>query len=158
LPPALQRIVAHCLEKNPQERFAAARDLAFDLESLSDVSATATSARATAVSPGRARCLWAAVAGLATLVAAATAGFWAGGRASHRPPPTYQQLTFGRGAVGTARFSPDGATVLYSATWNGAPARLFAMRLDLPTEQPLGLEGRLAGCGKTAHEGHSSLA
>ena len=36
LPPALERIVAHCLEKNPQERFASARDLAFDLESLSE--------------------------------------------------------------------------------------------------------------------------
>jgi serine/threonine protein kinase len=35
IPPALDRIVRHCLEKNPDQRFQSARDLAFDLESLS---------------------------------------------------------------------------------------------------------------------------
>src|SRR2546423_7586031 len=38
--PALERIVNHCLEKNPEQRFNSARDLAFAIESLS---ATATS-------------------------------------------------------------------------------------------------------------------
>src|SRR5215813_10784079 len=33
--PALERLVDHCLEKNPQERFHSARDLAFALEALS---------------------------------------------------------------------------------------------------------------------------
>ena len=33
--PALERLVNHCLEKNPEERFHSARDLAFALESLS---------------------------------------------------------------------------------------------------------------------------
>jgi len=33
--PALERLVNHCLEKNPGERFHSARDLAFALESLS---------------------------------------------------------------------------------------------------------------------------
>jgi serine/threonine-protein kinase len=32
LPPALNRIVGHCLEKGPQERFQSARDVAFALE------------------------------------------------------------------------------------------------------------------------------
>src|SRR5215813_10349291 len=36
--PGLDRIVRHCLEKNPEERFESARDVAFDLESLSSVS------------------------------------------------------------------------------------------------------------------------
>ena len=35
VPPALERIVRHCLEKNPEERFQSAHDLAFDLEALS---------------------------------------------------------------------------------------------------------------------------
>src|SRR3989442_2288323 len=38
--PALERLVRHCLEKNPEERFHSARDLAFAIESLSG---TATS-------------------------------------------------------------------------------------------------------------------
>ena len=33
--PALERLVNHCLEKNPEERFHSARDLAFALEALS---------------------------------------------------------------------------------------------------------------------------
>ena len=36
IPPALDRIVRHCLEKNPDERFQSARDLAFALESSLD--------------------------------------------------------------------------------------------------------------------------
>ena len=35
LPPALERIVRHCLEKSPAERFQTARDVAFALEALS---------------------------------------------------------------------------------------------------------------------------
>lgn len=35
LPPSLDRIVRHCLEKQPAERFQTARDVAFALESLS---------------------------------------------------------------------------------------------------------------------------
>ena len=35
IPPALERIVSHCLEKKPEQRFQSARDLAFDLASLS---------------------------------------------------------------------------------------------------------------------------
>src|SRR2546421_2340230 len=33
--PSLERVVRHCLEKNPEERFHSARDLAFAIESLS---------------------------------------------------------------------------------------------------------------------------
>ena len=36
--PAIERLVRHCLEKNPEERFQSARDIAFDLETLSNVS------------------------------------------------------------------------------------------------------------------------
>src|SRR5438552_16664747 len=40
--PGLERLVRHCLEKNPERRFQSARDLAYDLEALSGVSAPAT--------------------------------------------------------------------------------------------------------------------
>jgi serine/threonine protein kinase len=36
LPPALHRVVHRCLEKNPEQRFQSASDLAFALEALSD--------------------------------------------------------------------------------------------------------------------------
>src|SRR5580700_7797706 len=36
VPPALERMVLHCLEKNPAQRFQSAGDLAFNLEALTD--------------------------------------------------------------------------------------------------------------------------
>ena len=42
--PALDRIVQHCLEKNPESRFHSASDIAFDLEHLSGLSGSAARA------------------------------------------------------------------------------------------------------------------
>jgi len=41
VPPGLDRVVRHCLEKDPERRFHSAHDLAFDLEALSDASGAA---------------------------------------------------------------------------------------------------------------------
>jgi serine/threonine protein kinase/Tol biopolymer transport system component len=40
IPPALERIVRRCLEKNPNERFHSIRDAAFALEAISDIPAS----------------------------------------------------------------------------------------------------------------------
>src|ERR1017187_4168077 len=40
VPPSLERIVRHCLEKNPAQRFQSAGDVAFNLETLADSSAS----------------------------------------------------------------------------------------------------------------------
>ena len=37
IPAAVARVLTHCLEKEPSERFQSARDIAFHLESVSDV-------------------------------------------------------------------------------------------------------------------------
>src|SRR5580658_9925903 len=42
IPASFQQIVRHCLEKDPQNRFQSARDLAFALETLSDASPNPT--------------------------------------------------------------------------------------------------------------------
>src|SRR5271166_790808 len=58
-PPGLQRVIHRCLEKNPEQRFHSASDLAFALEALSD----SGSAPAAALSGGsRAPWLWAVMA------------------------------------------------------------------------------------------------
>jgi serine/threonine protein kinase len=145
LPPALERIVGHCLEKNPQERFASARDLAFDLESLSDKSGATTTARTLQPSGLRGRrALWAA-AWLVSIAAAGATAFVLGKRANESPQPSYQQLSYGKGNVTRAFFSPDGASIVYSARWNGATSKLYSMRLDFLMEQALGLEGEVVG-------------
>ncbi|MCM3872355.1 MAG: protein kinase, partial [Pyrinomonadaceae bacterium] len=53
--PALERVVLHCLEKNPDQRFQSARDVAFAVESLSGVTSGQTIAAALPVSTDRAK-------------------------------------------------------------------------------------------------------
>src|ERR1700675_2341477 len=76
LPAGLERIVRHCLEKNPEQRFHSAHDLAFDLESLSGLSSPG--ARPVAAKAGPARRGLLAAAGFGILAAAAAAAFLAG--------------------------------------------------------------------------------
>ena len=135
-PPAVERIVRHCLEKNPVERFQSARDIAFDLEALSGLSTPS----ATVPAPSRPRrLLRPALAGIALLVVIAAASFFLGERAGKNPIPTFQRLTFRRGHIWTARFAPDGRTVVYGAAWDGKPVQLFSTRPGSPESIPFAL-------------------
>ena len=143
--PALERIVRRCLEKNPQQRFQSARDLAFNLEGLSGTSSTSTGtgtarfavAAAEKKSSGRRVMMVGASAILLMLVAA---GSWMlGARSSSVPLPAYHQLTFDRGLVYAARFASDGTSIYYSASWNGQPVQLYSALPDTPESRPLNL-------------------
>ncbi len=57
LPPALDRIVRHCLERDPGERFQSARDIVFALETLSG-SAPAPTMPAPLAPPRRRSAVW----------------------------------------------------------------------------------------------------
>jgi eukaryotic-like serine/threonine-protein kinase len=139
IPPGLERVVSHCLEKKPDERFQSARDLAFDLGAQSTASA-ATGAATTIPAPSlwRRRLVF-SVVGLAGLAIALWAGtrLSTGAGASH---VRFQRLTFRRGNVLSARFAPDGQTVVYGAAWEGKPSELFSVRTDSIESRPLGLD------------------
>jgi eukaryotic-like serine/threonine-protein kinase len=133
LPPGLVRIVSHCLEKEPEARFQSARDLAFDLEALSGASTASLPPLRRRARP-RTLLLGAAAfltgAGLAALAFA----LW-------RPlgsVPRLERLTFRRGTIESARFAPDGQTVVYGASWGGAPVELFTGRVGSPEWSALG--------------------
>ena len=140
--PGLDRIVRHCLEKNPEERFESARDVAFDLEALSSVSAP-TGAVAAPFAEAKRRRVWPLVAGavLATALAVGVPAYLAGRKAGDQPPPSFRQLTFRRGEIQSAQFAPDGTTVVYSAAWDGNPVEIFVGRLESPDSRPFGLAG-----------------
>ncbi len=55
------------------------------------------------------------------------------------PPPVYRQLTFRRGSIRSARFAPDGQTILYSAAWQGGPVDVFTARPEAPEARSMGL-------------------
>ncbi len=137
IPPALQRIVRHCLEKNPQERFQSARDLAFQ---LGDVSSPSSASGISAPTPlPRSRRWLPAVAVSLLLLAMAGAGFFLAGRRFTSSPPSFHRLTFRRGTILTARFAADGKTVVYGAAWDGNTPEVFLVTPDSPESRPLGL-------------------
>ncbi len=140
--PGLERVVRHCIEKNPERRFQSAHDLAFDLEALSGTSGTAAAAAMPVLRSRRRRMF--ALGGVAALLLAG-ATFWAGRRTSTGAntapvaPVEHSRLTFQRGNVLYARFSPDGQNVVYSAAWGDRPAEIFLGRVGSPESRPLGI-------------------
>ncbi len=144
VPPGLERIVRHCLEKNPSQRFHSAGDLAFDLEALTEISATGAKSGAQAAvqrtdaEGSRRRYL---TTGVATLLGVALVGlgWWLGRGTGAVPPAEYQQITFRTGSIGNARFTPDGG-IVYSASWESSDPQLYLARTDDSGSRELGLK------------------
>jgi eukaryotic-like serine/threonine-protein kinase len=143
IPPGLERIVHHCLEKHPAQRFQSARDLAFDLEALTGVSAAGKSGtqKALAASQISAFPRGAVLAASAVVLALVMLGlgWWLGHGKAAAAPPEYQQITFRTGSIGAARFTPDGS-IVYSASWDGGGQQLYMARTDENGARELGLK------------------
>ena len=135
VPLPLDRIVRRCLEKNPDERLQAARDVAIALEAVSGSDPTTLPGTPAPVAPPRGS--WRRIGpGLAVLLTGAGLGFLA---AAMKAPatvsdesPRFSPLTFRRGEIRGARFAPDGQSIVYSANWDGEPHRVYAVRLERP--------------------------
>ena len=132
VPVAFEQIVGHCLEKDPDNRFQSARDLVFALSTVSDVTSKQFTARWSRPKRYKKWLPWAAAA-----ILLAVAGVLVGARFRPVPNPSYRRITFERGTVYSARFSPDGHNILYGASWNGRPLQLYSTVGDSPLAQPL---------------------
>lgn len=146
IPPALERIVRRCLEKEPDHRFQSTSDLAFALEALSVSSASTTGLRATKSPIRFVRYLVA----FAVFAAAASGFFYAGKKwgsstvpasAFLSPSFSWERMTFRRGYVDGGAFSPDGQTLVYSADWGPVAfsQEVYFSRLGSPEARSLGL-------------------
>ncbi|MDE3136987.1 MAG: protein kinase [Acidobacteriota bacterium] len=138
IPPALERIVRHCLEKNPGERFQSTRDLAFNLESLSGASTASTPALASGRRVSR-RWLLVLLAVLVALAAGAATERLLRRTGTSAADISYRPMDLQPEAIFNARFGPDGATVVYSAAVEGNKPELMIKRPDAPAAQPMGL-------------------
>ena len=134
IPTQLANVIQHCLEKERDQRFQSARDLAFALSRLAGPS-TFEAVTSSAERPPRwtrwtvgpaVAALFISVGGAAYLV-----------RPAERVSPGFHQLTFHRGRIAAARFTPDGQTVISSASWDGKPFEVLSTRVDTTESAPL---------------------
>jgi serine/threonine protein kinase len=160
VPVSFQQIVRHCLEKEPENRFQSARDLAFALDTLSQVSG-GPATRLGAPSRSQAKIVPWAVAGVLLV---ATLLLFSNQWRQKTLPPTYRRLSFEEGTVYSARFTPDFRAIVYGAAWNGNPLQLFSTVGDSLLTQPLNVadanllaisrSGELAVVLHGAHRAH----
>ena len=117
LAPAFERIVQHCLEKRPEDRFQSTRDLEFDIESLAGTATISgpTLASARLFSRRRAKRMWVVGAIVLGVLSALAGTFYLGRSSGRSDPAAYQQLTFRRGTIYSGRFASDGHTILFSS-------------------------------------------
>lgn len=52
---------------------------------------------------------------------------------------SFGRITFGKGAIRSARFGPDGHSILYGAAWNGKTTQLFWAQGQSPESRPYAL-------------------
>jgi Tol biopolymer transport system component len=114
IPAALERILSHCLEKKKELRFQSARDLAFDLASLSGSSGSSGSAIPVEARPSRA---WRWLVAAAASAAAVGIAYEAGRRERPLAKPNgfarFTQLTDLPGVESSPSLSPDGKTLAF---------------------------------------------
>jgi dipeptidyl aminopeptidase/acylaminoacyl peptidase len=158
-PLKVRELLQRCLRRDDRNRLHDIADARIETE---EVLADPSGAVAVAVDrPGRktfgSRWLSWTVAAAALVVVALAAGYLVGSR--NRPVVTeidYRQLTFRRGTITGARFSPDGSTVVYSAIWEGEPSEVFTTSPGNPESRALGL--RSAGLLGISSSGELAVA
>jgi eukaryotic-like serine/threonine-protein kinase len=140
--PALDHIVHHCMEKNPQQRFASAGDIAFQLGEMSGLRSSTTLAAVTAVPSSRRFPTWAiASAAALALVLVAAAGWFLARATARSEPPNFLQVSFQQGSVDSARFLPDGQSFISASRWGtDIDMSLYTGRFDSQGLRPLGVK------------------
>jgi serine/threonine protein kinase len=127
-PPALDHVVRRCLEKDPDDRWQSAQDIASELQWISEAGSQAgVAAPVTLRRRTRERLAWALAALLA--IACATLGFLVLSRSGNEPiasldlslsPPKNAYYKFGN-EYGGAIISPDGKRIVFAAETSEGP-------------------------------------
>jgi eukaryotic-like serine/threonine-protein kinase len=126
VPPALERIVHHAMEKNPARRFGSMRDLAFALETLSGSGESA-------VIDGKKKA--------------------PAKKVLEKTSAVFHRLTFRRGFLMNARFANDGS-IIYGAAWDDQPIEVYSTVAGTRHSRSVGLPGAdilsISGSGEIA--------
>ena len=169
LPPQVERILDRALEKDRDLRYQSAAEMRAELKivkrtldsqrtaishsaatssehSSQPPSASAHSAATSATAPTapvQRTTRWGSVlvATAIALLAGSAIGWFVHASHSRTTPATYHQLTFRRGTIRSARFTPNGQSVVYGAAWEGKPTELFITSPESPQSRSLDRHG-----------------
>ena len=143
-PPALDRVVATCVAKDPDERFQTVHDLKLQLKWIAEgVSKTGVAAPVAGQRKNREQMLWGALALLlAGCVGLAVIHFGAaksGRQVIHAyiPPPEKSTFAFVGDHTGPLMISPDGTLLVFAALGPDGKQMLWLRPLEAATSQPL---------------------
>ncbi len=150
LDPVARHVIRRCLAKDPDRRFHDIADVRIELEEAAGATVPPPRRR-----PRRRRwAIVAAVAAAAVGIAAAAAWLSTTLAPGGRSMPSFRALTYRSGHVASARFAPDGTTVVLGMSTADRPLALMATStesiesryLDLPPGDILGMadDGRMA--------------
>ena len=145
-PPRLRDLLRRCLRKDVKQRLRDIGEARIAIEEiLTGAEAEETRASFLPAAPAAAKWplrRWLVLLSVAMTVAAlaAAGGWWLGRKASVNGHPEYHQLTFDLGLIYSARFTPEGQSIFYSAGWSGHPVQLYATQPNGPESRQLGLE------------------
>lgn len=137
IPAPIRWIVARCLAKDPEERYASTRDLARELQNIRDhISEIGSSSEGTIVlkslSTKRRKNRGLFIALSAGLLATVIAVAYFIARPSSQEPPVLQYLTYS-GHDRSPAASPDGKGIAFASDRDGSP-RIWLKQLDGPGE------------------------
>ena len=143
-PPALERLVRTCLEKDPDERWQTAHDVKLQLRQIADA-ASQTSASVPAMVPARRRRLAMGAIALAMAAVAIAALLFAYERKGAAvptlrleiAPPEGMEFNVSGDNSGPPVISPDGRTVVFSARKAPHAPQLYVRSLDQTTARAL---------------------
>jgi serine/threonine protein kinase len=144
-PPALEHVVRKCLEKNPDDRWQSARDVAGQLRWISEAGSQSGAAPAVA-SPARRRRrrMLAAIALMGWLVAGLLAWGWSSRNSSGIAPSLLRaDLVPPKGvdissvSSGPVALSPDGSRLAFIGSREGSPSRMFIRDLVTGEYRPV---------------------
>jgi eukaryotic-like serine/threonine-protein kinase len=156
LPADLNRIIGRALEKDRELRYQTASEIRAELKRLKrdldsrraavaqDLAPETRTASAVAPETSVRRpppVFFSVLLVCAALILGAAAGWFLRGRWIPVLQPSYHQLTFRRGTIRSAFFTPNGQSVVYGASWEGSPIDLFITSPESPQSRSLSLAG-----------------